>query len=83
MEVAECWTRLLLSIRPSHTPARVVQTIKANASRAIFEAFPEVKSEMGQRSLWSRGYYMRSVGDVGDQVVLDYIARQREHHETE
>jgi REP element-mobilizing transposase RayT len=47
----------------------------------VFEAFPEVESEMGQRSLWSRGYYVRGVGDVADDVVFAYIASQRQHHE--
>jgi REP element-mobilizing transposase RayT len=54
MDVGDCWTRLLVSLRPSHAPAKVVQTLKANSSRAVFEAFPEVEEEMGQRSLWSR-----------------------------
>lgn len=83
MDVNDCWTRLLLSLRPSQEAAKVVQTIKANASRAVFETFPEVASEIGQRSLWSRGYYLRSVGDVEDQAVLGYLASQREHHEQE
>jgi putative transposase len=83
MDVEDSWTRLLLSLRPSHAPAKVVQTIKANASRAVFEAFPEIESEMQQRSLWSRGDYVRGVGDVTDKVVLGYVASQRQHHEQE
>jgi putative transposase len=81
MDVEHSWTRLLLSLRPSHAPSKVVQTIKANASRAVFEAFPEIESEMKQRSLWSRGYYLRGVGDVTDEVMLAYVASQRQHHE--
>jgi putative transposase len=81
MEVEESWTRWLLSLRPSHAPAKVVQTIKANASGAVFEPFPEVESEMRRRSLWSRGYYVRGVGEVTDRVVLEYVASQRQHHE--
>ena len=49
MDMDNYWVRLLLSLRPSHAPAKVVQTIKANASRAVFEAFPEVESETGPR----------------------------------
>jgi putative transposase len=81
MDVEDSWTRLLLSLRPSHAPAKVVQTIKANASRTVLEAFPEIESEMQRRSLWSRGYYVRGVGDVTDDVVLGYIGAQRQHHE--
>jgi putative transposase len=83
LDIEGCWTRLLLSLRPSHAPSKVVQTLKANSSRAVFEAFPEVVTEMGRRSLWSRGYYVRGVGDVSDDVVFAYVGRQREHHEVE
>jgi putative transposase len=81
MDMDNYWVRLLLSLRPSHPLAKVVQTIKANASRAVFEAFPEVESEIGQRSLWSRGYYVRGIGDVTDEAVFAYVASQRQHHE--
>jgi putative transposase len=83
VDVGDSWARLLLSLRPSQSPSSVVQTIKANTGRRLLEAFPDVESEIGRRSLWSRGYYVRSVGDVDDEVVLSYIARQREHHECE
>jgi putative transposase len=83
VDVGDSWVRLLLSLRPSQSPAKVVQTIKANTGRRLLEACPEVESRTGRRSLWSRGYYMRSVGDVSDEVALGYIARQREHHECE
>lgn len=81
MQVDEYCVRLLLSLRPTHAPSKVVQTIKANSSRILFQRLPEIEHEIGRRNLWSRGYYLRSVGDVPSEVVRDYIANQREHHE--
>jgi putative transposase len=81
LDIGDCWTRLLVSLRPCHAPAKVVQTIKTNSSRILFESFPRIETEMGRRSLWSRGYYVRGVGDVTNEAVLNYVARQREHHE--
>jgi REP element-mobilizing transposase RayT len=69
MDMDNYWVRLLLSLRPGHAPAKVVQTIKTNASRAVFEACPEAEAEMGQRSLWSRGYYVRGVGDITKKIA--------------
>jgi putative transposase len=58
-----------------------VRTIKSNTSRWLFDAFPELAREMRGRSLWSRAYYLRGVGEVTNEIVLSYVARQRQHHE--
>jgi putative transposase len=83
VDVDGCWTRLLLSLRPEHSPAKVVQSIKANTSRAMFVSFPEAEVEMHRRSLWSRGYYVRGVGDITHAMVQGYIAKQRAHHKND
>jgi putative transposase len=83
LEIEEHWVRLLLSLKPRDAPAKAVQTIKANASRLMLKEFPALEREIGRRALWSRGYYLRGVGDVPNRVVLEYVARQKEHHEVE
>src|SRR5262249_33497479 len=80
-ELEDHWARLLVSLKPCDAPAKVVQTIKANSSRLVLESFPEIEREIGRRSLWSRGYYVRGVGDVPNHAVLEYLASQRAHHE--
>ncbi len=82
-ETDQNWLRLLLSLSPVDAPSKTVQTIKANTSRMMFEAMPELEKEIGLRSLWSRGYFVRSVGDVTDHVVSEYLAKQRAHHAAE
>lgn len=77
------WLRLLLSLRPNDAPSKTVQTIKANTSRMMFDAFPELERQIGRRALWSRGYFVRSVGDVPDQVISEYLAKQKAHHASE
>ncbi len=79
-ELEQNWLRLLLSLRPDDAPSKTVQTIKANTSRLMFEAFPQLETEIGLRSLWSRGYFVRSVGDVTDQVISEYLGKQKAHH---
>jgi putative transposase len=60
--------RCLLSLRPAQTVSSVIQTIKANATRAC------------QVPLWARGYLARSVGRVRLANVKQYIEEQAEHH---
>ena len=79
----ECFVRLLLSLRPNHAPAEVVQAIKANSSRHLLDALPDIESLMGERRLWARGYYLRSVGDSPAQAIREYIRKQRQHHGVE
>ena len=54
--------------------------VKTNTSRVLFGTSGSLEQEMGSRALWSRGYYSRSVGDVTDQVILGYLAKQAMHH---
>ena len=82
-ELDDVFARVLLSLRPTHAPAKVVQTMKANLSRHLFEAFPEIESVMRQRHLWSRGYYFRSVGHAPAAAIRGYLQGQQQHHEVE
>jgi putative transposase len=80
LDVTESWVRMLVSLQPSQAPAKFVQTIKSNSSRLLFERYPEIEYEMNRHSLWSRGYYLRSVGSVTNRTIAEYVARQAEHH---
>jgi REP element-mobilizing transposase RayT len=46
----------------------------------MLDRFPEIEQEIGRRALWSRGYYLRSVGEVVAATILNYLSRQSEHH---
>lgn len=75
------WVRALLSLRPSHVPAKVIGTIKTNLSRQLLKNHPRVANETGRRKAWADSYYLRSVGDVDAMTVLEYVNSQRKHHE--
>jgi len=66
--------RCLISLRPQHSIATVIQTLKTNLSReygAEFKAAPP---------LWARGYLARSVGRVRTKNVGRYLKDQARHH---
>lgn len=60
----------LVSLRPTHTISKVVQTLKSNASRELPLPKP----------VWARGYLARSVGRVRIDAVRNYLEHQAEHH---
>ena len=66
----------ILTIFPrTVTVADFLQDIKANSSRWL-----KTKGEQYQNFAWQNGYGVFSVSDSKKQVVVNYIARQKEHH---
>ncbi|MDR2739702.1 MAG: transposase [Treponema sp.] len=50
---------------------------KVQTARKIFERCLEVKELLGGGEFWTRGYYVESVGEHGDeQVIQRYVKNQ-------
>jgi putative transposase len=64
---------LFLSAPPSVAPSEIAHQLKGATGRAVFTRFPEIKSELWGGALWSRSYYVGSIGDMSLDVVLKYI----------
>ena len=63
---------------PSYSPASIVQKIKSISARKIFEACPEIKKWFWGGEFWTRGYYIGTVGEHGDEeTVARYVRNQR------
>ncbi len=60
----------LVSLQPTHTISKLVQTLKCNSSRELEFSKP----------VWARGYLGRSVGRVRIDAVRNYLEHQSEHH---
>lgn len=63
----------LINLGPVLGVAKAVQTLKANSSRWMNE-------QVGARFAWQEGYFACSVSRSQVAVILQYIARQKEHH---
>jgi len=62
--------RLLVSLRPHQSIAKVIQTIKSNSSREL-----KIRPR-----LWARGYFAQSAGKVRISAVRKYLEQQSAHH---
>ena len=67
---------LLLSVPPSLVPSRVMQTIQGKTSHHLLADFRTLQKEFWGRHLWARGYFVRSSGNVTDEVIARYIETQ-------
>src|SRR5262245_31615651 len=61
--------RALLSLAPETSPAEVTQYVKGNLATAV-------RKQRQVTNLWSRGWFVRSVGHVTNDVVRSYVDQQ-------
>lgn len=67
----------LIQSVPMYSPKKIVQTIKSITSREIFRRAPEVKKQLWGGEFWSRGYYINTVGQHGnEESVKNYVKNQ-------
>jgi putative transposase len=80
-EIMPDHVHLFISVPPSIAPAKIIQTIKSISARFIFKKFPKMKEERmgGSDALWSRGYYIGTIGQATAETVLSYIKNQKNH----
>jgi putative transposase len=73
LEIEPVAIRALLSCTPDQAPSNTTRRIKGNLAAAV-------RGELQLSQLWSRGWFLRSVGSCADDVVRQYVASQFEHH---
>ncbi len=74
--VSKDHVHLMLSIPPQVTISRLVQQLKGKSSFKVFGKFEKVRKQYWGRHLWARGYFVRSSGNVTDDVIKAYIENQ-------
>ena len=76
MEVMPDHVHLFLEADPTDAPHRIVHQIKGFTSHELRQRFPSLRSRLP--TLWSRSYFIASVGSVTEQAVRLYIESQKE-----
>lgn len=64
---------IYVSVSPYLSISKLVQLIKGKSSRQIQQGFPELKKRYWGNHLWAVGYFVRTEGNVTDQMVRYYI----------
>lgn len=68
----------LVMAKPVHSPSQIAQNLKSESSKWIHKEFENMRT-FG----WQDGYGVFSVSRSKVPDVVDYVRRQRQHHEKE
>ena len=67
---------LVLSFPPKYSIAKVVQIIKSNTGKAMWEKFDFLrKTYYGRGGIWSAGYFVSTVG-LDEKLIEKYVRYQ-------
>lgn len=66
---------LFVKTKPTIAPHFLVQQIKGISSRILRNEFKELKSKMP--SMWTRSYFIESVGHISQETIQKYIQEQK------
>lgn len=80
LEIMPDHVYLFVSAKPTIAPTELVRTYKSISSIQLFKEFPSLK-EFCKRSgsLWSKGYFVSTVGKVSSKKVKRYIQEQQKN----
>ena len=76
VEVMPDHVHLVLSFPPKFAPSSIVKSIKGAAAREWFKLHPEDKQKLYKGHLWSPSFFMRTVGVVSRETVMEYVKNQ-------
>ena len=62
---------------PSYSPTKIVKTIKSLTAREIFHRVPTVNKRLWGGELWSKGYFISTVGRHGHEAVIRQYVKQQ------
>ena len=77
MEVMPDHVHMFVKSSPVHSPHYIIQQLKGYTSRVLRQEFKTVKSRLP--SLWTRSYYVESIGHISESTVKRYIQEQKKH----
>ena len=77
MEVMPEHVHLLISFPPRLSITNVVKAFKGASARMWFKQYPDTKQQLWGGHLWSRSYYVGTVGNMSKDIVDRYIHNQR------
>ena len=66
---------LFVKTKPTIAPHFLIQQIKGLSSRILRTEFKELKSKLP--NMWTRSYYIESVGHISENTIKKYIQEQK------
>lgn len=76
LEIMPDHVHLFVSSDPTEAPQRIANQFKGYTSRILRKKYTHLRTRLP--CLWSRSYYVGSVGIVSERTVKRYIEQQKE-----
>jgi putative transposase len=75
LEIMPDHVHLFVKTSPTASPHWVVQQLKGYTSHVLRKENKQLRSRLP--TLWTRSYYVESVGHISEQTILKYIEEQK------
>lgn len=78
METMSDHVHIFISVKPYISPSTIVKTIKSISARSLFKEYKELRRiYRGSCPLWSKGYFVCSIGQANPETIRQYIRNQK------
>jgi putative transposase len=77
IEIDKDHIHILMRISPKYSVSQHVRNIKQMTTSRIWRAFPALKKQFWlEKTFWSDGYFVCSVGNASSETIRKYIQEQ-------
>ena len=78
LEVMSDHIHIFVDVPQTVAPCDIVRTLKSISAIELFKAYPSLKHFYARcGALWSRGYFISTVGHISEATVIKYIEEQK------
>jgi REP element-mobilizing transposase RayT len=72
----------LIQSVPTYSPSQIIRIVKSLTTKEIFRLHPEVKKQLWGGEFWTKGFYVSSVGQHGNEsTIQSYVKSQGREEE--
>ena len=75
MEIMPDHVHIFIMATPSDCVAHIASQLKGYTSHQLRDEFPHLRSRLP--TLWTRSYYVESVGHISEHTIRKYIEEQK------
>ena len=69
---------IFLSVKPTVAPTDIVRTLKSISAINLLKKYPKLKKFYAHcGSLWSKGYFVSTIGNVSSHTIKKYNQNQK------
>ena len=80
MEVQPEHVHLVAELPLTKAPTKIVGILKSVSARILFSQIPKLRFRYPKGTLWSKGKFAMSVGNITLEKAKEYVRNQETHH---